>query len=132
MGGAAPLELRRVGRYSDGWLPSFCTPEDVKTGIDTVNGHAADADREIDQEHFGVLVGYTDGPIPDRLVEIAQRRNPDRDPRDIIATRDNLAAHLESFIEVGASKFVVVPLNEPTDWTAEIKTVAARVLPLEN
>jgi len=132
MGGAAPLELRRVGRYSDGWLPSFCTPEDVKIGIDTVNGHAADAGREIDPEHFGVLVGYTDGPIPQRLIEFAKRRHPDRDPSEVIASRDNLAQHLESFIEVGASKFVVVPLNEPTDWPAELQTVASAVLPLEN
>ena len=35
MGGAAPLELRRVGRFSDGWLPSFSTPEDVKDGIES-------------------------------------------------------------------------------------------------
>lgn len=132
MGGAAPLELRRVGRFSDGWLPSFCTPEDVKIGIDTVNGHAADAGREIDPEHFGVLVGYTDGPIPPRLVEFAKRRHPDRDPADVIATRDTLAQHLEGFIDVGASKFVVVPLTEPDDWAGELQTVAHRVLPLEN
>lgn len=132
MGGAAPLELRRVGRYSDGWLPSFCTPEDVKIGIDTVNAHASDAGREIDQEHFGVLIGYTDGEIPDRLVEFAKRRHPDREAGDVIAHRDNLAERIESFIEVGASKFVVVPLDEPTDWSPELEDIASRVLSLEN
>lgn len=132
MGGAAPMELRRVGRYSDGWLPSFCTPDDVKEGIDTVNGHAKDAGREIDPEHFGVLVGYTNGDIPDRLVEFAKRRHPDRDVREVIATPDTIYERLQAFTEVGASKFVVVPLEEPTDWETEIKDMAERVLSLEN
>ncbi|MDC0349993.1 TIGR03854 family LLM class F420-dependent oxidoreductase [bacterium] len=132
MGGAAPLELRRVGRYSDGWLPSFSTPEDVKDGMEVVNGHAADAGREIDPEHFGVLVGYTNGEIPDRLVEFAKKRNPDRDVRDVIATRENLAERLEAYTEVGASKFVIVPLEEPSDWKAELEDMAERVLHLEN
>lgn len=132
MGGAAPLELRRVGRYSDGWLPSFSTPADVAEGIETVNAHAAEAGREIDPEHFGVLVGYTNGEIPQRLVEIAERRNPGRDVREIVATRENLSDHLAAFTEVGASKFVIVPLEEPHDWVGEIEDMAERVLHLEN
>lgn len=132
MGGAAPLELRRVGRFSDGWLPSFCTPDDVREGISAINGHAADAGREIDPEHMGVLLGYTDGPIPDRLVEFAKRRHPDRDPASVIANRNNIVERLESFVAVGASKFVIVPLEEPADWTHELEDIAARVLALEN
>ena len=137
MGGAAPLELRRVGRYSDGWLPSFCTVEDVREGIDVVNGHAAEAGREIDPEHFGVLIPYTDGPldgdgVSPRFVEAVKRRNPDREVADVIATRDNLAERLMAFTEVGASKFVVVPASEPEDWSAELHDIAERVLPLEN
>ena len=132
MGGAAPLELRRVGRFSDGWLPSFSTPDDVKEGIEIVNGHATDAGRAIDPEHFGVLVGYTNGEIPDRLVEFVKKRNPDRDVRDVIATRENLCERLEAYTEVGASKFVIVPLEEPTDWQAELEDIAERTLHLEN
>lgn len=132
MGGAAPLELRRVGRYSDGWLPSFSTPADVAEGIDIVKGHAAEVGREIDPEHYGVLVGYTNGSIPERMAEIVKRRNPGRDASEVVATRDNLAERLQAFTEVGASKFVIVPLDEPTDWVAEIEDMAERVLHLEN
>lgn len=132
MGGAAPLELRRVGRHSDGWLPSFCTPDDVREGIAVINDHAAEAGREIEDEHFGVLIGYTDGGIPDRLVEFAKRRHPDRDPASVIANRDNIVERIQSFVEVGASKFVIVPLEEPQDWQRELEDMAARVLPLEN
>lgn len=137
MGGAAPLELRRVGRYSDGWLPSFCTVDDVREGIDVVNGHATEAGREIDPEHFGVLIPYSDGPldgdsVSPRFVEAVKRRNPSREVGDVIATRDNLADRLMAFTEVGASKFVVVPASEPEDWSAELADIAERVLPLEN
>lgn len=132
MGGAAPLELRRVGRYSDGWLPSFCTVDDVAEGIKVVNEHAAEAGREIDDEHFGVLLAYTDGPISDRYVEAVKRRNPERDVADVIATKDNIVERLTAFTEVGASKFVIVPAAEPADWPAELAEMADKVLPLEN
>lgn len=133
MGGAAPAELRRVGRLSDGWLPSFCTPQDVKEGIEIVNQHAADADREIEDEHFGVLLGYTAGDIPDRLLAIAKKRKPDADPTELFAQgRDDLRHRIEAFIEVGASKFVVVPFDEPEDWTEELEALAADLMPLEN
>ena len=35
-------------------------------------------------------------------------------------------------IAVGASKFVVLPLIEPPDWTAELEAVADALLPLQN
>ena len=35
-------------------------------------------------------------------------------------------------IEVGASKFVVLPLVEPRDWTAELERVADALFPLQN
>ena len=64
--------------------------------------------------------------------EFAKRRKPDRDVREVIATRENLYDRLKAFTEVGASKFVIVPLEEPDDWTAELEDMAERVLPLEN
>lgn len=132
MGGAAPAELRRVGRYGDGWLPSFCTVDDVREGIEMVNAHATEAGREIEDEHFGVLLPYTDGAISPRLEEAVKRRNPERQAADVIATNANIVERLVAFTEVGASKFVIVPANEPDDWPAEIARMAQLVLPLEN
>jgi hypothetical protein len=34
-------------------------------------------------------------------------------------------------IEAGASKFVVLPLTEPTDWTAELEALAEAILPIQ-
>ncbi|HEX7131185.1 MAG TPA: TIGR03619 family F420-dependent LLM class oxidoreductase [Iamia sp.] len=133
LGGQSRSELRRCGRLGDGWLPSFCTVDDVRDGWTVVTAAAAEHGREIDPEHLGALVAYARGPIPDRVGALLAARRPDLDPSDVIPVgMDALRARLEALTEVGASKFVVLPLEEPADWTAELEEVAATVLPLEN
>jgi len=133
LGGAAPSELRRIGRLADGWLPSFCGPEDVAEGMKLVKKTAAEHDREIDPEHYGVLISYRRGPIPERTAEIITKRYPDRDPATIIPEGpDGLRDMIEGFLEVGASKFVVLPSTEPENWTEELEEVGQVLLPLQN
>lgn len=133
LGGQSPSELRRCGRLGDGWLPSFCTVDDVARGWAIVTEEAAAHDRSIDAEHLGALVAYARGPIPERVGALLAARRPDLDPTDVIPVgMDALRSRLEAFTEVGASKFVVLPLDEPADWTAELEEVAATVLPLES
>ena len=132
LGGIAASELRRCGRMGDGWLPSFCTPDDVREGIVVIEGHAAEAGREIDPEHFGALIPYTDGPIPDIVAAaVAQRRPGVPVERMIASGLEGLASMVEEHIAVGASKFVVIPLVEPDDWDAHLDEVASAVLPLQ-
>ncbi|MCY3576828.1 MAG: TIGR03854 family LLM class F420-dependent oxidoreductase, partial [bacterium] len=133
MGGIAPSELRRVGRLSDGWLPSFVTPGDVAVGIATIKQHADEAEREIDPEHYGALLTYTEGPLPDRFLELIKLRQPDKNPGDLVASsRRELKSRIEAFIETGASKFVVMPLGEPSNWEEEIEALADDLLPLQD
>jgi len=132
LGGIAPSELRRVGRLGDGWLPSFCTPDEVASGIDVIQQVAADHQRHIDPEHFGALVAYRDGPIPDVLAEFVRRRRPEADPADVVPERGAVVDVLEQMIDAGASKFVLIPLHEPTDWRHELEDLADTVLPLES
>jgi probable F420-dependent oxidoreductase len=132
-GGIAPSELRRTGRLGDGWLPSFCTPDDVAAGRPEVERVAAEHDREIDPEHFGALVPYALDGIPDVLAAFLAKRRPDVDPADVVApSLDALAPLLERFIEVGASKFVAVPIGEPADWADHLAEVADAVMPLQS
>jgi hypothetical protein len=42
-----------------------------------------------------------------------------------------LRERIEAFVAVDASKFVVLPLEEPSDWSAELDELAGTVLPLE-
>ena len=53
-------------------------------------------------------------------------------PGDVVPIGlDGLRRRLEEMIAVGASKFVVLPLSEPSDWKAELAAVADAVLDLE-
>lgn len=133
MGGLAPSELRRIGRLADGWLPSFCTPDDVRAGIAEINRVAQENERSIDPEHMGALVVYGDGELPKAIGELIAKRRPDLSPSDLVATSHQaLKDRIEAFVEAGASKFVAVPIAEPSDWTAELEAVAETVLPLQN
>ena len=133
LGGRAPSELRRVGRLGDGWLPSFCTPAGAAAGRLVIEAAAAEAGRRIDPEHFGALIAYsTTGPLPDRVLAALAARRADIDPTEVIPV--GLAAlrrTIERFVEVGFSKFVLVPLVEPPSWPDELGALAEQVLPLQ-
>jgi probable F420-dependent oxidoreductase len=135
LGGRAPSELRRVGRLGDGWLPSFTTPAAAAEGRAQVEEAAAAAGREIDPEHWGALVIYssTAGELPERFAALLKARNPDADPADIVPSGlPAVRSLLERFCEVGFSKFVLVPANEPASWEDELGAVASEVLSLQN
>lgn len=132
LGGIAPSELKRCGRLGDGWLPSFCTPDDVEAGLGAIQGHAEAAGRQIDPEHFGALIPYSDGPIPDIVADAIAKRRPGVDPRQVIAAgMDGLRTMIERHVEVGGSKFVVIPLAEPASWSEHLAQVADALLPLQ-
>jgi len=137
LGGIAPSELRRVGRLGDGWLPSFCTADDIAAAIPVINQTAADHDREVEAEHFGALIAYSSGgEVPDLIRQFIAKRRPDLDdPSEIIPTGlPAVRATIEKMVAAGASKFVLLPLSEPTGdgWTAELERVASELKPLEN
>ena len=132
LGGISPVELRRVGRLGDGWLPSFCSADDLRDGIPAVVAEADRHDRTIDPEHFGALVAYRRGPLPDALAAFIGRRRPDLDPSSVVPEGiDGLRSVLEAMIDAGASKFVVLPLVEPDDWTTELEALADGLFPLQ-
>ena len=135
LGGIAPSELKRVGRLGDGWLPSFCTPNDIAEAIPKIDQHSISANREvIDREHFGALIIYTaDGSIPDQIVQAVQSRRPELKAEDIIVhNRKELSTRIQEFIAVGASKFILTPYVEPEDWEQELSCLAEETLHLQN
>ena len=97
---------------------------------------AAEHDREIEDDHYGVLIPYTFGDIPDQFRAVFARRRPEIvDVGDLVATSwDSLIATIKRFVDVGTSKFVVLPLDEPRDadaWIAHLGEAAQALLPLE-
>lgn len=137
LGGIAPSELKRVGRSGDGWLPSFVMPDEAATGWHTINAHAADLGRTIEDEHFGVLIPYRFGPLPDALAAGLAARRPDLTDAGVLIPNgwDELVTRIKDFIAVGASKFVVLPLVEPAGsdaWIRHLEEAADVVIPLQN
>ena len=136
LGGIAPSELKRVARLSDGWLPSFVTPADAAAGWATITEHAAGFGREIEDEHFGVLIPYTMGPLPEPLVAGLRARRPDLDDVSVLIPTgwEGLVSLIREFVAVGASKFVVLPIVEPTDaraWITHLEDASRFLLPLQ-
>jgi probable F420-dependent oxidoreductase len=135
LGGRAPSELRRVGRLGDGWLPSFCTPDDVRAGLPVITAAADRHGRTIDPEHIGALVLWREGPLPPAAADLLARRAGGVDVDEVIPEGlDGLRAQLERLVAAGASKFVVAPLAEPPGpeaWDELLGRLADAVLPLQ-
>lgn len=133
LGGIAPSELRRVGRLADGWLPSFVTPDDAARGREVIEASLAEHGRTIDADHYGALIPYTDGEVPASTLELLARRRPDlADPRVLIPCGwEALIAAIDRFVNVGTSKFVVLPVAEPDSteaWLAHLEQAAPVIL----
>jgi probable F420-dependent oxidoreductase len=129
LGGQRPEALRRAGRLGDGWIPGLLTPTEAAEKRGRIEAAAAEAGRTIDQEHFGVNLTYSRGPLPVAVVEQLRRRRPDLDPADLIPqSRTALRERVNEWLAVGFSKFILRPAAPPTDWTAELETLAADIL----
>jgi len=135
LGGIAPSELRRVGRLADGWLPSFVTPGDAETGRREIERVCAEHDRSIDEDHYGVLIPYALGPVPDVVLGSLAKRRPDLDPTELVPRSwDALRDQIKRFVDVGTTKFVVLPIVEPgavENWASHLAEAADALLPLE-
>jgi probable F420-dependent oxidoreductase len=133
LGGTAPRSLELCGRLGDGWLPSLLTPEQAITGKRRIEEVAAQADRAIDMEHFGVSIGYSrtpmGGPAYDRLVA---RAGEGADISRLVPIGpEALRKLLTEFIDAGFSKFVVRPHISRSSWHEELAALAADVLDLQ-
>ena len=134
LGGIAPASLERCGRLADGWLGASCTPEQAAAARAAINEAARQADRGIDQEHFGVSIGYSHEPLDDRQLAALAARTRGRgiDPRALVPVGyDALRTALQSFIDTGMSKFVVRPMSVRGSWREELTGLAGAVLSLQ-
>jgi probable F420-dependent oxidoreductase len=130
LGGNVPSALERCGRLADGWIPAFCTPADAAAGKGVIDQVAAEHERTISPEHFGVSLAYA--PEGADLAALAAtplaRRARGRPLEEIIPVGlKGLRTMIERFLDVGFSKFIVRPLGRPEDWRAELEVLADAV-----
>ncbi len=131
-GGMVPAALHRCGRFADGWLPSSCTPEEVATARQVIDEVAEQAGRTISGEHFGVSLAYAARPLEPKVVRALAAARRGVDPERVVPVGlSGLRAMLERFIDVGFSKFVVRPLEQPESWRSELEALAGAVLELQ-
>jgi probable F420-dependent oxidoreductase len=127
LGGNAAAALDRCGRIGDGWIPALCTPEEAAAGKGVIDRVASEHGRAISPEHFGVSLSYappgTDfsGEAMAPLIRRARGRALDQ---IIPVGLDGLRRLIDSFLEVGFSKFIVRPLAPPPDWRPELEALA--------
>jgi probable F420-dependent oxidoreductase len=133
LGGMARSAQERCGRLSDGWLPSMCTPDEVVAGRRVVDESAAAVGREISPEHFGVSIAYAHVAPSAHATAALAARSRGHDPAELVPVGlPALREHLERFIAVGFSKFVVRPLSMPASWDAELDRLASAVGDLQS
>jgi hypothetical protein len=74
--------------------------------------------------------------VPDALVAVLAKRRPDLDDPTVLVPHgwDELARMIQRFVDVGTTKFVALPVDEPRDanaWVAHLGEAAAALKPLE-
>lgn len=108
LGGSAPAGLRRVGRLADGWLGSLLTPAEAGEAVRVIQAAAAEAGREVEEDHFGLSVPVALGPVPEAYAESIAGRRPGVALESLVADGWAGARRLISaYVEAGLSKFVV-------------------------
>ena len=132
LGGIAPSELKRVGRMADGWLPSFITPVDAASGLAVIEQVAAEHERRIEDDHYGVLIPYAMVRCPTSLVAQFAGRRPDlEDPASLVPLGwDAVIDTVKRFVDVGTTKFVVVPTSNQATRRISMSPRPQALLPL--
>ena len=134
-GGRSPAAFRRVGRLGDGWLASFVTPAEVAEGIATIQHHAAEAGREIEEDHYGVLlschVAATAEEARQVVEQMGMRRRPDVPVEEYCAvgTPEDCIGTLRRYVATGASKFVLRSVCAPAAMFEQLDLIAREVIP---
>ncbi|GAA5110604.1 TIGR03854 family LLM class F420-dependent oxidoreductase [Pseudonocardia adelaidensis] len=137
LGGRAPAGLRRVGRLADGWLGSFVTPDEAGDAREQIERAAADAGREIEDDHYGTNIAVVAPDASDAEVAAARervvRRRPDLDPDGLVPHGWGEARELvRRFVDVGITKFVVRPAAPVPAWAGFLDQFVDELMPLED
>jgi probable F420-dependent oxidoreductase len=133
IGGRSEAALRRTGRLGDGWLVSSVSPGEVEAGIKTIRRYAAEAGREVPDDHYGVLIPFYFADNADKACEVGGRSiRPRADlPTDeftAFGTPAEVRAKVEAYIAAGATKFIMRPCGSFPGWREQTEILAKEVI----
>jgi probable F420-dependent oxidoreductase len=136
IGGNSEAAMRRAGRLGDGWIPSFITPDTFRVGVEKTQAFAAEAGREVPDDHFGVLVYFGFDPDPAKARALAAPFIPrNRTDETTLAQcaafgpADRLIERLDAYVRGGASKFIVRPMCPADRVLDQLAQLADAVVP---
>jgi probable F420-dependent oxidoreductase len=133
IGGRSEAAMRRTGRLGDGWLVSSVSPDEVENGIRSIRGHAAAANRQVPDDHYGVVIPFYFAASAERALDLAGRAIRPRADLPIndytaFGTPDHVQAKIQAYIRAGASKFVMRPCGPFDGWREQIANLAREVI----
>jgi alkanesulfonate monooxygenase SsuD/methylene tetrahydromethanopterin reductase-like flavin-dependent oxidoreductase (luciferase family) len=133
IGGRSQAALRRTGRLGDGWLVSSVSPVEVDAGIKAIRGYAAEAARQVPEDHYGVLIPFYFAANAEKAFELggrAVRPRADMPMPEFTAfgNSDQVRAKVQAYITAGATKFVMRPCGPFEAWREQIEMLAREVI----
>lgn len=134
-GGRSEAALRRVGRLGDGWLAASTSPTEVAASLPVIRAAAAEAGREVPEDHFGVTLPTRLAPTVDEALAAVSpgllRRRPDLPPTEwgCFGPPEAVAATIDRYVAAGATKFVLVHLATPAEIDEQLRWLARDVVP---
>ena len=132
LGGSAPAGFRRIGRLADGWLGSFLTADEARRGREQIQAAAAEAERTVEPDHFGINLAISETGLPDEVLAAIRTRRPDVDPTELIADGwPQLHRMIDGYLEAGLTKFVIRQAGTGS-VDGFVDRFAAELLPREN
>ncbi len=133
IGGRSEAAMRRTGRLGDGWLVSSVSPGEVEAGIKAIRRYAAEANREVPEDPYGVLIPFNFADSADKAFEIAGRSiRPRTDMTTLeftaFGTPEQVRAKVQAYIAAGATKFIMRPCGPFERWRVQTEMLARDVI----
>jgi hypothetical protein len=115
---------------------SSATPQEITEGREVLFETAETYEREIEDDHVGVLMGYYISPdVEDATAKahkFVTRHRPDAYFTEYSATGpvEHIAEMINKYAEAGAYKFVVRPLCSADETMEQLEIMGSEVLPM--
>jgi len=132
IGGRTPGEYDRAGRLAQGWLGSFQTPTEAGQARRLIEEACARHGREIDDDHFGMVLPYARTGIDPALEQFLARSRPEVAASDLVpGGADGLKSFVDLYVAQGITKFVLIPAAAPASWDDELNWLSPVVREIE-
>jgi len=133
IGGRSEAALRRTGRLGDGWLVSSVAPGEVEAGIKSIRAYAAQAERQVPDDHYGVLIPFYFAASAEEAMAVAGRSvrpRPDMPTSEFTAfgTAEEIRRKVQAYIAAGATKFIMRPCGPLENWREQVTILAREVI----